>query len=121
MSLRARLASLLAASDFSLALIAPVSAQAEVEAPSPLSVPPLDINTCPADYPVKGNKAGRVASRPVDPIYHVPGAATATLRTRRSASRRPPRLRPPGIAHRCARARVASTAACGSGDGEDGK
>ena len=34
----------------------------------------LDVNTCPDMHPVKGNKAGWQASRPVDPIYHVPGS-----------------------------------------------
>jgi hypothetical protein len=42
-------------------------------APS-LSVPPLDMNTCPETHPIKGNKAGRQANRPVDPIYHVPAS-----------------------------------------------
>ena len=37
-----------------------------------LSVPPLNINDCPDTHPIKGNKAGRQANRPVDPIYHVP-------------------------------------------------
>ncbi len=43
-------------------------------APVVLSVPPLDKDNCPADYPVKGNKRGRQAERPADPIYHVPGS-----------------------------------------------
>jgi hypothetical protein len=54
-------------------LVTPVTSFAQ-EAGSPLGVAPLDVNTCPATHPVKGNKAGRQANRPVDPIYHVPGS-----------------------------------------------
>jgi len=43
-------------------------------APVSLSVPPLDRDNCRDDHPIKGNKAGRQASRPQDPIYHVPGS-----------------------------------------------
>jgi hypothetical protein len=42
--------------------------------PASLGVLPLDVNTCPSTHPIKGNKAGRQANRPVDPIYHVPGS-----------------------------------------------
>jgi hypothetical protein len=63
---------LLSAAALALALLfAPTSSYAQEAAPS-LSVAPLDVNTCPATHPVKGNKAGRQANRPVDPIYHVP-------------------------------------------------
>jgi hypothetical protein len=57
-------------------LVAPTPSFAQATAPgaSPLSVRPLDVNTCPDTHPIKGNKAGRQAARPVDPIYHVPGS-----------------------------------------------
>ena len=40
----------------------------------PTSVPPPDRNTRSDSHPIKGNTAGRQATRPVDPIYHVPGS-----------------------------------------------
>ena len=52
-------------------LFAPLTSHAQEAAPS-LSVPPLDVNNCPDTHPIKGNKSGRQASRPADPIYHVP-------------------------------------------------
>jgi hypothetical protein len=57
-------------------LVAPTSLFAQETAPgaSPLSVLPLDVNTCPDTHPINGNKSGRQVSRPVDPIYHVPGS-----------------------------------------------
>jgi hypothetical protein len=58
-------------------LVAPTPSYAQGTAPvgaSSLSVPPLDMNTCPVTHPVKGNKAGHQASRPADPIYQVPGS-----------------------------------------------
>jgi hypothetical protein len=54
-------------------LFAPTTSFAQEAAPS-LGVPPLDINTCPDSHQIKGNKAGRQANRPIDPIYHVPGS-----------------------------------------------
>ena len=49
------------------------SAAAQVEpSPSGASVPPISKDDCPASHPVKGNNAGRVEERPLDPIYHVP-------------------------------------------------
>jgi hypothetical protein len=50
-------------------LVAPTTSFAQEAAPS-LGVSPLDINNCPDSHPIKGNKAGRQANRPVDPIYH---------------------------------------------------
>ena len=47
-------------------LAAPASAQ------SAPSVPPVTIDDCPASHPIKGNRAGRQANRPADPIYHLP-------------------------------------------------
>lgn len=73
MSLRARLASVLAAAVLSVSVIGSASAQMDTEVQAPFSVPPVDINTCPTDHPIKGNKAGRQVNRPVDPIYHMPG------------------------------------------------
>ena len=67
---------LLAATMLALALLfAPTPSFAQdpaTEVAPALSVPPLTINDCPDTHPIKGNKAGRQASRPVDPIYHVP-------------------------------------------------
>jgi hypothetical protein len=61
-----------------LLCVAPASALAQeadpAVAPAPLSVPPLDVNTCPDTHPIKGNKAGRQANRPADPIYHIPSS-----------------------------------------------
>jgi hypothetical protein len=73
---------LVAASVFALTLaVVPITSSAqEVTAPDPgavpisLSVPPLNKDNCPDSHPIKGNKAGRQANRPVDPIYHVPGS-----------------------------------------------
>ena len=53
--------------------VVPVTSFAQETAPT-LGVQPLDLSTCPATHPIKGNKAGRQANRPVDPIYHVPGS-----------------------------------------------
>jgi len=65
---------LLSAAALSLALLfAPATSFAQESAPS-LGVPPLDINNCPDSHPIKGNKAGRQANRPVDPIYHTPAS-----------------------------------------------
>jgi hypothetical protein len=41
---------------------------------SSLTEPPLNVNDCPDTHPIKGNKAGRQANRPVDPIYHTPAS-----------------------------------------------
>jgi hypothetical protein len=69
---------LLPAAALALALLfAPVSSFAQEAATEPapsLGVPPIDINTCPDTHPIKGNKAGRQASRPVDAIYHTPAS-----------------------------------------------
>lgn len=71
---------LLAASVLSLSLLfAPVASFAQETAPTDaapasLSVLPLDKDNCPDSHPIKGNKAGRQANRPADPIYHVPGS-----------------------------------------------
>jgi hypothetical protein len=69
---------LLAAAGLALALLfAPTTSFAQetvTEGVPSLSVLPLDVNTCPDTHPIKGNKAGRQASRPVDPIYHVPAS-----------------------------------------------
>ena len=69
---------LLAATVLALALLfAPTTSFAQetaTDGPPSLSVPPLDKDTCPDTHPIKGNKAGRQANRPVDPIYHVPGS-----------------------------------------------
>jgi len=63
---------LLSAAMLALSLLfVPTTSNAQEAAPS-LGVAPLDINNCPDTHPVKGNKAGRQASRPADPIYHVP-------------------------------------------------
>jgi hypothetical protein len=69
---------LLAAAGLAMALLfAPttsfVQEAATAAAPS-VSVPPPDVNTCPDTHPIKGNKAGRQANRPVDPIYHTPAS-----------------------------------------------
>lgn len=76
MSLRSRLTALLAVALLTFAPVSPLPAAAQADPTielSPGAVLPLDLNTCPAEYPVKGNRAGRQASRPTDPIYHVPG------------------------------------------------
>jgi hypothetical protein len=65
--------SLLAVALLALSLLVTPATSFAQEA-APLSVAPLDLNTCPATHPIKGNSAGRQASRPVDPIYHVPGS-----------------------------------------------
>jgi hypothetical protein len=71
---------------FALALsVAPISSYAQdVATPDAVpvigaSVPRLDKDNCPDDHPIKGNKAGRQANRPVDPIYHVPGSRYYTV------------------------------------------
>lgn len=76
MSLRSRLAALAAAAVLMFAPFSSLPAVAQADPGTELSpgaVLPLDLNTCPPEYPVKGNRAGRQASRPVDPIYHVTG------------------------------------------------
>ena len=37
-------------------------------------VPPISKDACPESHPIKGNRAGRQANRPTDPIYHVPSS-----------------------------------------------
>ena len=76
-----RLIASLAVAALLSAPIAPTFAQveapvvdADAAVPAPFGVAPLTKDACPADYPVKGNKSGRQAERPTDPIYHVPGS-----------------------------------------------
>lgn len=71
---------LLAASLFALTLTsAPVAARAQEApaadpaAPIVLSAPPLTKDLCPDMHPIKGNRSGRQANRPADPIFHLPG------------------------------------------------
>lgn len=57
-----------------LVAIAPPAALGQSEAPPSAGVPPISKDACPESHPVKGNRAGRQAERPADPIYHVPGS-----------------------------------------------
>src|SRR5688572_496765 len=72
------IALLLAAAMLATSTLTPLAATAQVEevataeAPA-LSVPPLTKDSCPDSHLVKGNRSGRQANRPSDPIYHVPG------------------------------------------------
>jgi hypothetical protein len=54
----------------------PEAAVAAEPAALPLgtSVAPVSKDDCPVTHPIKGNRSGRQASRPSDPIYHTPSS-----------------------------------------------